>query len=297
MYIYKMFKTILKNSIDYMKQDHKIIRLTLTTSFFHSLIASLLIILNVNTLFARHYENGLYVGKVAEFFVQKINQNHIINRVIIISILLFLAYSIIYPIGQSALIYYVNDETKSINNALKKGKTDFFAMFEFGIISLLISPTVYRITVLKIAVSGKLHGTTTILILLLWFGAMNIINCLKIYTRYIITIEKKWLYDALLKSISLTMSNLKENFKYMRIQTMLLLNFSLNILIIYAIPLLLIYIAIISNLIDNIRIKWIVYSIFFVGILFGAYASAIVRAFFVYFWQKIYDNLIQKRHT
>lgn len=78
---------------------------------------------------------------------------------------------------------------------------------------------------------------------------------------------------------------------------MLLLNFSLNILVIYAIPILLIYIAIISNLIDNIGIKWIVYSIFFGGIIFGAYASAIVRAFFVYFWQKIYDHLLQKNNA
>ena len=115
-----MLKSILKNAIDYMKNDHKIIRLTVVTSFFHSLIASLLIILNVNTLFARNYENGLYVGKVAEFFIQEINKNQIINRVIGIAIILFIAYSIIYPIGQSAIIYYLNDKDKGIRNALKK---------------------------------------------------------------------------------------------------------------------------------------------------------------------------------
>jgi len=149
-----MLKSILKNSIDYMKNDYKIIRLTLATSFFHSLIASLLIILNVNTLFARNYENGLYVGKVAEFFVQEINKNHVISRVIGIAIVLFLAYSIIYPIGQAAIIYYLNTEKKSIRSALKKGREDFFPMFEYGIISLILSPTVYWITLLKIAVSG-----------------------------------------------------------------------------------------------------------------------------------------------
>ena len=115
-----MIKSLLKKSIDYMKNDRKIIRLTLATSFFHSLIASLMILLNINTLFARTYENGLYVGKVAEFFVQEINKNHIISRVIVIAILLFLAYSILYPIGQSAIIYYLNDEKKSIRSALKK---------------------------------------------------------------------------------------------------------------------------------------------------------------------------------
>ena len=115
-----MLKSIFKNAIDYMKSDHKIIRLTLATSFFHSLIASLLIILNVNTLFARNYENGLYVGKVAEFFVQEINNNHVISRVIGISIVLFVAYSLVYPIGQAAIIHYLNDKNKSIDAALKK---------------------------------------------------------------------------------------------------------------------------------------------------------------------------------
>ncbi|MEI6773604.1 MAG: hypothetical protein WCL18_01970 [bacterium] len=103
-----------------MKSDRKIIRLTLATSFFHSLIASLLIILNVNTLFARNYENGLYVGKVAEFFVQEINNNHVINRVIGIAIVLFIAYSLIYPVGQTAIIHYLNDKNKSIRRSLKK---------------------------------------------------------------------------------------------------------------------------------------------------------------------------------
>jgi len=115
-----MLKSILNSSMEYMKNDHKIIRLTLATSFFHSLVASLLIILNINTLFARNYENGLYVGKVTEFFVQEINKNHVISRVIGIAIVLFIAYSLIYPIGQAAIIHYLNDEKKDIKKALKR---------------------------------------------------------------------------------------------------------------------------------------------------------------------------------
>ena len=186
-----MLKSILKNSIDYMKNDHKIIRLTLATSFFHSLIASLLIILNVNTLFARNYKNGLYVGRVAEFFVQEINRNQVISRVIGIAIVLFIAYSLIYPIGQAAIIHYLNDKNKSIRNALKKGRENFFPMFEYGIVSLILSPTVYRLVILKIAVSGGMHGSFTIFMLILRFIVMTIINCLKVYTRYIMTLEGK----------------------------------------------------------------------------------------------------------
>ena len=289
-----MLKSILKNSIDYMKNDRKIIRLTLATSFFHSLIASLLLILNVNTLFARKYENGLYVGKVAEFFVQEINNNHVINRVIGIAIVLFITYSIVYPIGQTAIIQYINSKNKSIRNALKKWRENFFPMFEYGIVSLLISPTVYWLTLLKIIVSGLLHVCFTIFLLFLRFWVMSIVNALKVYTRYIMTLEWKGVYEAVLKSYDLSLKNIKESLKYSRIQTILIVNFSLNLFIILILPILLIYLAIVFNIMQYPGVKRTTYGLFFLSIFFGSYASAIIRAFFAYFWQEIYDNINQK---
>lgn len=264
------------------------------TSFFHSLIASLLILLNINTLFAKNYENGLYVGKVAEFFVQEINTNHVISWVIGIAIVLFVAYSIIYPIGQGAIIHYLNDKNRSINAALKKGKELFFPLFEYGIVSLILSPTVYRLTILKIMVSGGIHSSLTVLLLIIRFIGMTLINALKIYTRYTITLEGKGVYDAVLQSYAMTIKSFKENFRYIKAQTYLLINFSVNLLIIYAIPILFIYLAIILNIIQYGGVKRTVYGIFFFGILFGAYASCIVRAFFAYFRQEAYNNFNQK---
>lgn len=289
-----MLKSILKSSIDYMKNDRKIIRLTLATSFFHSLIASLLIILNINTLFARNYENGLYVGKVAEFFVNEINTNHVINRVIGIAIVLFIAYSLVYPVGQTAVIHYLNDSNKSIRKALRKWRENFFPMFEYGIISLVISPTVYRLTLLKIIVSGWLHGSFIFFLLILRFIAMSIVNAIKVYTRYIMTLEWKWLYEAVIKSCDLSFKNIKESFRYSRAQTILLVNFSINLLIILLMPIILIYLAIVFNIIQYAGVKRTVYGLFFLSILFGSYASSIIRAFFAYFRQEIYNNLTKK---
>jgi len=289
-----MLKSILKRSIDYMKNDHQIIRLTLVTSFFHSLIASLLIILNVNTLFARNYANGLYVGKVAEFFVQEINRNQVINWVIIISILLFVAYSIVYPIGQAAIIYYLNDKDKSIKNALRKGRAIFFPMFEYGILSLMISPTVYRLAVLKVAVSGGFHSSFTIFLLLFWFVAMTVINGLKVFTRYIMTIEGKWPYEAVIQSCNMSFKYFKETLKYLRIQTNLIVNRSFNIFVILLIPIILIYLSIVFNIIQYPAVKRSVYGLFFLGILFGSYASSMVRAFCAYLWKEIYDDVTKR---
>jgi hypothetical protein len=147
---------------------------------------------------------------------------------------------------------------------------------------------------LKIMVSGGIHWWWVILLLIVWFLLMMSINALKVHTRYIMTLEKKWLYDALIKSCKLSMKDIKESFKYIRIQTILLINFTFNLIVIYAIPLLFIYLAIVFNIIQYWWVKWTVYGLFFFGILFGAYASSIVRAFFAYFRQEIYHKMVKR---
>lgn len=70
-----------------------------------------------------------------------------------------------------------------------------------------------------------------------------------------------------------------------------MLNFSLNLFIMLAAPILLIYLAIVFNVIQYPGVKWSVYGLFFLGITLGSYASSIVRAFFAYFRQEIYDSI------
>jgi hypothetical protein len=55
-----------------------------------------------------------------------------------------------------------------------------------------------------------------------------------------------------------------------------------------------IYLAIVFNIIQYPGVKRTVYGLFFLSILFGSYASSMIRAFFAYFWQEIYNNLPKK---
>lgn len=64
------------------------------------------------------------------------------------------------------------------------------------------------------------------------------------------TLEGKGPYEAVLKSCDLSLKNIKESFKYIRIQTILIINFSLNIFIILLLPIILIYLAIVCNVIQ-----------------------------------------------
>ncbi len=278
-----------------MKTDHKIIRLTMMTSFFHSLLVTLLIILDLNSLLAKHYENGWYIGKVAQFFVQEMDKSNVLTRVLLITIFLFLAYSIIYPIGQSWIIHYLHDEKKNIWQALKKWRDDFFPMFEYGAFSMVFAPIVFFVTAFKILVVNGNHTPRMLFLMTLRFFAMTMLNTIKVFTRYIMTIEKQPVYESLKKSIALAIKNYNLAVKAMRIQTILLLNFTLNMFLILGIPLFLIYLSISRNIIQYGLVKAIIYLMFFLGLIFGSYISAIIRAFFAYYRFEIYKMVRKEK--
>lgn len=283
-----MFKNIVKNSIKEMNNDTKIIRRTRITTFFHSLIVILILIINLNTLFAKNYQDGLYVGKVAQYFIQELGQNHIISITILISIVLFLAYSIIYPIGQGAIIYYLHTTPKNMRLALQKGRKAFFPMFEFSFISLITSPVVLLLLAFKLLLIDGNTSRTVLITLTIWLIGINIFNPLKAYTRYFIMLEKMPLYEAFKASFTIRKKQPKTTSKYMRVQTVLLLHFSFNLILIIGIPFGAIYFAITTNTIQYPGVRAIIYGIFACMIIFGSYISAIIRAFFVYYRYELF---------
>ncbi len=283
-----MFKNILENSIKAMSNDNKIIRLTWITSFFHSMIAILLILIDLNVLFAKNYENGLYVGKVAQYFIEEVSKNHFTAIVISITIFFFLAYSIIYPIGQAAIIHYLHNPKLTIKQALQKWRKDFFPMFEYGVVAVIFSPIVLILVAFKVLIIEWSWTASSITWLSIWLIVMNIINNLRAYTRYLITIEAMPLYEAMKYSFSMALHNLKNTFKYIRVQTILLINFSFNLIVILGIPFLIMYAAISRDIIQYTLVKILVYTSFFVMVILGSYISAIIRAFFAYYRYEIF---------
>lgn len=282
-----MFRNIVKESIYELHSDVKIIRLTFLTSFFHSLIIILVIILDLNSLVAQHYENGLYVGKVAQFFVEEISKNHFVSTVLIITISMFILYSVIYPLGQAAIIHYLH-EKKWIRHALQKWLKDFFPMFEFSALSMITSPVVFFLTLFKLIIVNEELWTRTIGLLTFRLIALIVINAFKSYTRYCITLENLSLWDSLKRSFHLCRTHFLHSFKFMRIQTILLINFSINLAMVLWIPILIIYLAIKFQATNILAIKLVLYIVFFLLIIVGAYMSSFIRAFFAYYRYKLY---------
>ena len=285
-----MHKDIIHRSIQHMSSDPNIIRITFLTSFFHSLIVTLLLILNTNKLFVNHYENGLYIGKIAEFLIQEINKNHVVVWVIGITIILFVLYSFVYPVWQAAVIHYLHRK-KSIGHSLKSALKYFFPMFEYGFICLIFSPVAFFILAYKVFLLDKVSSSWIIGLFVLWFVIMLVVNTLKIYTRYFIVLQQMWTLEAIKASFYKVLKSFGETFRYMKMQTLLLINFSLNIVLIIGVPVLLIYLSISWWIIDLWWVKFAVYFVFFFLVILGSYMSSFIRAFFAYYWYEMYNKI------
>jgi hypothetical protein len=161
-------------------------------------------------------------------------------------------------------------------------------MFEFSFISMIFSPSVYFVLLLKFYVSGLLESSGMIRFMVIYFAVMNLVNTLKVYTRYCIVIEDLSLSDSLKRSLAISSKNLITSFRYIRMQTILLITFSMNLLLLVGIPLVLLYLAIRLDIVEILLVKYAMYLMFFVMVIFAAYMSSFIRAFFAYYRYRLY---------
>ena len=285
-----MHKEIIQRAIKNMSSDANIIRLSFLTSFFHSMVVALLVLLNANKFLMTKFENGLYIGKIAEFLIQEINKNHVTARAMWIILVLYVLYSFMHPIGHAAIIHYLH-EKKSIRQSLKSVLKSFFSMFEYGFVCMIFSPIALFIMIYKVVLLDWKFSLNLILLFSAWSLLVITVNTFKVYTRYFIVLQQKWVYEAIKASFKKVWSHFGQTRKYMKMQTLLLINFSLNMILVIWLPVLLIYAAISRGIIDLRWIKMMVYVMFFILLLFGAYISSFIRAFFAYYRYESYQKL------
>jgi hypothetical protein len=82
--------------------------------------------------------------------------------------------------------------------------------------------------------------------------------------------------------------NLMTSFRYIRMQTILLVIFSVNLLLLVGIPFVLLYLAIRLDIVQILLVKYAMYLVFFTMVIFAAYMSSFIRAFFAYYRYRLY---------
>lgn len=287
-----MIKQLIKDTKKYIFDNPNLIKLTFWVGFCRSASILLLLAYNINNILIYRFWKWLSIFTLFQYFIDEISANHIIWLVIVLIVLMTIGYVLLYPMWIAAIIHFLKNEKKTVSSAIWKGAWDFFTMFELNALAFSFWPYTYLVTILRLLTLDVLNSWFIIWLLILWWLAVLFSSIFWQYAKFIIIDEQIWVFEAIKKSISLTILNIWITIKWLITKTIVILMFYFKMIIIVWVPLLMIYFLLTTNLVNNhqriIRTIWIITTIL------AAYIIAVTQAFFMIFRYKIYKELLNK---
>lgn len=161
-------------------------------------------------------------------------------------------------------------------------------MFEFDAMVSLFNVMVWIIIASRLWVMGILEQPFMIAIMTMWAVIIFFVSLLLPYTRIIITLENMKFFDAIRRSMSLSIAHIGFTFKFVVITYLLYIRFLINTLIVVGIPGGLIYGARLLDIVHYPLVQTFVILVISSLILLSAYINGIIEAYFTTYWYKVY---------
>ncbi len=291
-----MIRKLLKESKSFISTNHKFIKLIFLVSFWKLIYTIILISYNINNLLIYRFDKWLPILDTLQYFWEEITINNLVRLVIIIWLIVLIWYAFLYPTWMSAGIHFLKDKKDSIWKAIWKWVNDFFAMFELNALAFSFWIYTYAITVLRLFTLWIIDNTIAIMLVIVWWLAVLFSSIFWQYAKFIIVLENKWdkkeiwVFEAIKKSIWMTINHIWITSKWWIMQIFLSIVFYFKAFIIVSVPLLLIYFLINSN-ISNQWQEWIIRTIWWITLIITIYIVSIIQAFFKKFWFDIYNKV------
>ncbi|HOG15003.1 MAG TPA: hypothetical protein PK674_00225 [Candidatus Absconditabacterales bacterium] len=287
-----MILSLLRESKDYIKNNNKFIKLVFYISFGKLLYTLVLISYNINNLLIYRFDKGLPRMSTLKYFLEEIISNHLVWLVILIAFIILIGYVFLYPTGMSAIIHFLKDKKNSIGKAIGKGVTDFFVMFELNALAFSFGFYTYAITVLRLFTLGILDNTIAIILVSVWGLAALFSSIFWQYAKFLIVIENMGVFEAIKKSISITITNIGVTIRGRVMQLVTYILFYFKAFIIASAPMLLVYFLINAGLADR-GFKRVIRLIGIITVILIIYMISIIQAFFRKFWFKMYNKVVK----
>jgi hypothetical protein len=287
-----MILSLLRESKDYIKNNNKFIKLVFYISFWKLLYTLVLISYNINNLLIYRFDKWLPRMSTLKYFLEEIISNHLVWLVILIAFIILIWYVFLYPTGMSAIIHFLKDKKNSIWKAIWKGVTDFFVMFELNALAFSFWFYTYAITVLRLFTLWILDNTIAIILVSVWWLAALFSSIFWQYAKFLIVIENMWVFEAIKKSISITITNIWVTIRWRVMQLVTYILFYFKAFIIASAPMLLVYFLINAWLADR-GFKRVIRLIGIITVILIIYMISIIQAFFRKFWFKMYNKVVK----
>lgn len=288
-----MFRQILSDSVTVLFQNPKLIRLSFLTLVFYSIVRIYFIVYYFNTFLLYKYESWVQLSDAFIYVLDKLNNQWILRAVIWVIIVL-IWYLWFHPIGEASVVSALDNPQQSAFRSFVRGSGKFFPMLEYSWLSIPFWVFTFCTVMLRLYLMDIFDNIfITIIVWIRWFLVLFASVCWS-YARIIIALEGCQVFDAIKKSTSLAMNNLGLSVKLMFVELLLMLRFIVIGLLIVGIPVLLIYIAVWLDVIQNSFVETTIRVVAASLLLVIAYLNCIVEAFFLTYWYQAYRKISPK---
>ena len=288
-----MFRQILSDSVTVLFQNPKLIRLSFLTLVFYSIVRIYFIVYYFNTFLLYKYESWVQLSDAFIYVLDKLNNQWILRAVIWVIIVL-IWYLWFQPIGEASVVSALDNPQQSAFRSFVRGSGKFFPMLEYSWLSIPFWVFTFCTVMLRLYLMDIFDNIfITIIVGIRWFLVLFASVCWS-YARIIIALEGCQVFDAIKKSTSLAMNNLGLSVKLMFVELLLMLRFIVIGLLIVGIPVLLIYIAVWLDVIQNSFVETTIRVVAASLLLVIAYLNCIVEAFFLTYWYQAYRKISPK---
>ena len=288
-----MFRQILSDSVTVLFQNPKLIRLSFLTLVFYSIVRIYFIVYYFNTFLLYKYESWVQLSDAFIYVLDKLNNQWILRAVIWVIIVL-IWYLWFHPIGEASVVSALDNPQQSAFRSFVRGSGKFFPMLEYSWLSIPFWVFTFCTVMLRLYLMDIFDNIFITIIVGIWWFLVLFAGVCWSYARIIIALEGCQVFDAIKKSTSLAMNNLGLSVKLMFVELLLMLRFIVIGLLIVGIPVLLIYIAVWLDVIQNSFVETTIRVVAASLLLVIAYLNCIVEAFFLTYWYQAYRKISPK---
>lgn len=282
-------QTILKESFHEISTDTKFIRLATITTFVHSLLFLLYLAYLISNIISKMQGTDNQFFAIINTYATLTDVN--MTLLIVLWLILLVGYGLLPPVGEASMIHYLDNPKKQGTVSLWRWFAKFFPMFEFDAATSFLQVIVYFIALSRMYVMGIMDSTLVQILIVIWWIIVLWVIFLLPYARFLITLEDYSFFEALKKSVSLSVQHFSITSKFVIVDMLLHLRFVVNILIIVGIPLWLMYLADRAGITSSGLIQSIFLTIVILLFLLTAYITGIIEAFFFSYWYKVYKHI------
>ena len=284
-----MLKQIVKETVKVLIDRPKIIRLALLTSYAYTFYQIYWIIYFINWLVNIQYNSWVDISNALIYFVNAIQRFNIFWLIFIVIIVFIVWISIFWPIWRQALLYSIDDENMKSSRAFVKWWKKWWVMAEFGWVNMwwLNMRSVF-IFIVRFWMLWYLNNPVIKMVFVIWITCVIGKTILWPYVNYYIVLKDCSARDAVLKSMSLTFSNLWLTLRWLWRQAIIRCRFLLNSCIAIWIPVIIMVLAVQLNIISNSVVEVLSRILISFGLLIFIYLEAIFKAFDYTYWYKIF---------